>query len=135
MSSSLSGNGPGSLSLRTFSPGSTLTVREKGAAVGPNSTLRGPVLRSYSCDMLPRQLLAACAHSASLNWTCTSFSASANVVGVGTGPVPGPVPNAGGAPAGCCSDGSCRRSQGVSCAISTSAVGATLKPITPAADG
>src|SRR5512140_1532907 len=47
-----------------------------------------------------RQLAAACARSAVVYRTCTSFSASAIVVGVISGPTAGPVPKAGGVPGG-----------------------------------
>ncbi len=43
---------------------------------------------------------ARTACSPSLNWTCTSFSASANVWDETSGPTAGVVPNAGGAPGG-----------------------------------
>ena len=50
--------------------------------------------------MNSRQLPAASARSASVNSTCTSFSASAKVAGDTSGPTGGAVPNAGGAPGG-----------------------------------
>src|SRR5277367_1571482 len=47
-----------------------------------------------------RQLLAACARSASVISTRTSFSASANVAGETSGPTGGAVPKADGVPGG-----------------------------------
>src|SRR6266853_1924072 len=48
--------------------------------------------------MVVRQLPAAAARSAAVRFTCTSFSADANVEGETAGPTDGPTPNAGGAP-------------------------------------
>src|ERR1700676_1252903 len=74
--------------------------------------------------MLERQVVAAKARSAGVSGNCTSFSASAIILGVISGPTPGLVPKAGGAPGvgGCCC-GSC----GVSVAARGSAA-AAIKP-------
>ncbi len=71
-----------------------------GARVASRAVFRGPVRRSYDDAMVVRQLAAACARSAALNSTCTSFSASAMVAGETSGPTAGAVPKAGGAPGG-----------------------------------
>src|SRR5215831_15470920 len=57
--------------------------------------------------MVWRQLEAAIARSAGFSSTWTSFWASPKVVGETSGPAPGPVPNAGGIPAGGAARGSC----------------------------
>ena len=83
-----------------MTPGIAGFHRLAGASPGSSATLRGPVRRSYSGAMETRQLPAACARSAGVNCTCTSFSASANVAAVTSGPTEGPVPKAGGMPGG-----------------------------------
>ena len=71
-----------------------------GATVGSSPIFRGPVRRSSNAAIVRRQLAAAVSRSGALIWTCTNFSASANVVGDTSGPTSGEVPKAGGAPAG-----------------------------------
>src|SRR5262249_52692937 len=114
MSSSREGSGSGSLfdrMKRSFAgplerPGKTGFHWEYGARVDSSATWRGPLRRSYKAAMVCRQLAAAIERSAVLNSTWASLSASANVVVETCGPTPGPVPKAGGIPAGG-ADGSC----------------------------
>jgi hypothetical protein len=108
ISSSLVGSGPGSLLLRrnrlragpAVWPGSVASQCDQGASSVSSATLRGPTRLSYRGAIPLRQLATACLRSASLNSTCTSFSASANVRGDTSGPTAGAVAKAGGAPGG-----------------------------------
>src|SRR5713101_2003223 len=110
----------------TFTPGMAGSHRLAGAIAGSSATRRGPVRRSYSGAIDTRQLPAACARSAGVYWTCTSFSASAIVAGVTSGPTAGPVPNAGGMPAGV--SGTCGS------AAARAAPGAMAAPARPSAE-
>src|SRR6202042_1145637 len=115
------GIAPASSLLRTnksragpaFSPGNTGFQFEYGATDSSIFNLRGPTRRSYSAAIVTRQLSTASARSSVFSVTCTSFSASPNVVVETSGPTAGPVPYAGGAPAGA--------SVGCCCAPSTTA--------------
>src|SRR5215475_9833419 len=108
----------------TFNPGSAGFQLEYGTTEAGNSTLCGPTRRKYTSDKFPRQLAAACSSCALLISTWTSFCPSTNVFTETCGPTPWLVPNAGGAPAGCCVAGVC-------CAGSCASADAT--PAAPAA--
>ena len=60
----------------------------------------GPVRRSYNGAIATRQLPAACLRSASLIFSCTSFSAAAKVEAETSGPAAGEVAKADGIPGG-----------------------------------
>ena len=106
MSSSFEGSGPGSPALRANRsragpgvwPGRMGFQTVAGASSGSRAIFRGPVRRSSTPAIEVRQLFAAIVRCASVNCTCTSFSASANVAGDTSGPAAGAVLNAGGAP-------------------------------------